>query len=76
MEKSIGLYPYKPSVLFVGHRAASDQGLHCLLTERSNENDHPRTLRLEMDLWENTFGINGLKGLMVKRTYLNSPVCH
>ena len=30
-------YMYKPSVPFVGHRqnAASDQGLHCLLTEYS-----------------------------------------
>ena len=33
-------YPYKPSVLFVGHmqivqNVASDQGLHCLLAECS-----------------------------------------
>ena len=61
--------------------AASDQGStvclqNDLLNLNKNENDHPRTLRLEMDLWENTFGIHGLKGLMVKRTYLNSPVCH
>ena len=34
--------PYKPSVLFVGHRqtlqkVASDQGLHCFLAECSNK---------------------------------------
>ena len=43
-QKTIGLNPYKPSVFFCGtdtsadpaqtpQNAASDQGLHCLLTE-------------------------------------------
>ena len=67
------------SYSFVGHgkqckldqmpqNTASDQVLHCLLTEVSlSEKYHPTTLKLEMDLsnwegWENTFGINGLKG--------------
>ena len=45
LDQRIKVYPYKPSVLFVGHRqtvqnpdqtphfAATDQGFHCLLTE-------------------------------------------
>ena len=64
-ESSLLINPYKPSYLFVGHRqtsakpdqtpqnAASDQGLHCLLTEysvetkimRKNTTQHPLKLK-------------------------------
>ena len=47
IDKNPELNPYKPSVFFVGnrqtvqtqimHHVASDQGLHCLLTEYSIE---------------------------------------
>ena len=71
--------PYKPSVPFLGHRqavqtwsdAASDQGLHCLLTGISirnsikNEKVHLTPLKFEMDSsnWKGWMGPLGKCGL-------------